>query len=48
MRLFTATSARRRRAGAYSARCRPLIPPHAGRGFRGMSAPSVEVIPSRG
>ena len=31
-----------------SAACRPPIPRHAGRGFRGMSAPSVEVIPSRG
>jgi len=38
-------------SAAYSARCRPLIPPHAGppiprhagRGFRGMPAPSVEV-----
>ena len=31
-----------------SAACRPPIPRHAGRGFRGMSPPSVEVIPSRG
>lgn len=31
-----------------SAACRPPIPRHAGRGFRGMSPPSLEVIPSRG
>jgi hypothetical protein len=31
-----------------SAACRPPIPRDAGRGFRGMPAPSVEVIPSRG
>jgi hypothetical protein len=40
---------------AYSARCRPLIPPHAGPRFRAMPAgdsaacrPLLEVIPSRG